>query len=212
MLLAAGTVALSCSRVAHLFHVRVHGVREQVQFVEQVHPIFFLAQEIKSKGEENAPFPRERALCRRPQGRPAARGAARLRLVATARCSFCAVILLHRSIMLRQARRPGEPRLGRGASASREGSPGPVSPRARACVRSRAGGPVMSAANNNVPAMPRHQAIVERHFQDPSAAEHDVRASRVNAVVASHVARHRCRPRGVCRQFAERMLARASCS
>ncbi len=57
----------------------------------------------------------------------------------------------------------------------------------------------MSAAN--VPAMPRHQAIVERHFQDPSTAEHDVRASRVNAVVASHVARHRCRPPGVCRRL-----------
>ena len=63
------------------------------------------------------------------------------------------------------------------------------------------------SAGANVSAMPRHHAIVQRHFRDPiTAAAGDVRTSRVNSVVASHVARHRCRltageaesrPRGV---------------
>ena len=55
-----------------------------------------------------------------------------------------------------------------------------------------AGGIVMSAGAN-VPAMPLHHAIVQRHFRDPIAAAGDVRTSRVNSVFASNVARHRCR-------------------
>ena len=42
-----------------------------------------------------------------------------------------------------------------------------------------------------IPAVPRHQAVVERHFDDPATAADDVRASRINAVAATHVARHR---------------------
>ena len=49
------------------------------------------------------------------------------------------------------------------------------------------------SAGANVPAMPQHHAIVQRHFRDPITAAGDVRTSRVNSVVASHVARHRCR-------------------
>ena len=68
-----------------------------------------------------------------------------------------------------------------------------------------AGGIVMSAGSN-VPAIPLHHAIVQRHFRDPITAAGDVRTSCVNSVVASNVARHRCRltageaesrPRGV---------------
>lgn len=42
-----------------------------------------------------------------------------------------------------------------------------------------------------IPAVPRHQAVVERHFDDPATAADNVRASRINAVAATHVARHR---------------------
>ena len=50
------------------------------------------------------------------------------------------------------------------------------------------------APGATVPSVPRHQAVVERHFADPATAADDVRASRVSAVVATHVARHRSAP------------------